>query len=439
MFFFLLVIILILTKASYAQYLETVIPVGSFPRAFGYNSTNYKVYCANSGDNTVTIINTQNNQVITTIRVGTYPCAFAYNSASNKIYCANQQSNEVSIINGATNEVINTVTVGLRPTSLLFNSTNNKVYCANSSGNSVSVIGGGNDNVVATINVGGFPTCLTLNSTNNKIYSANTDGNTVTIIDCVTDQVISTVPVGISPSSIAYDPDNNEIYCSSWANGRIHMINGSTNQLVDSIIYGNAGPQSLIKYSFYNRIFYANFTGDNIKVIDGGSDSVIGTSQFLVGERPYTIIPTYAGIYCANLGSNSIVVIDPFYGNFIIRINVGYPVALISSSIRVYVANLFSSNVSVIRQNLIGLEENNTRIDSEEIFKIYPNPTKSYFTIRSPQITNNASLKLFDITGKLIKEVKVTRPEMLIPLNGIKPGIYFIEVGTIRKKLIVST
>jgi YVTN family beta-propeller protein len=406
-----------------------------------YNSTNSKVYCANSGDNTVSVISTSSNQVIATIRVGTYPCAFVYNSTNNKIYCANQQSNEVSIINGVTNEVINTVTVGLRPTALVFNSANNKVYCANSSGNSVSVIDGISDNVIATINVGGFPTCLTYNSTNNKIYTANTDGNSVTIIDCITNQVISTVPVGISPSSLAYNPVNNEIYCSSWANGRIHMISGSTNQLVDSIVYGNSGPQSLI-YTYGNKICYVNFTGDNIKMIDGTSDTIIASYQFPVGTRPFTLLYWYGDLYCANIGSNNIYIFN--YNNLsvlgIIN-NINYPVSFLAMYIpnwgdRLYITNLWSSTVTAILFPAIG-EQYLSDIKNISL-SIYPNPAKSFFTVRCPLTAYHQTLKLFDITGKLIKEVKITQQEMTIPLNGIKPGIYFVEVGSITKKLIIT-
>jgi len=433
----LIITILFIPQVVYAQY--TTIPVGSFPRALVFNPINNEFYCANSGDNTVSIIHANVNHVMATIRVGTYPCAFAYNKTNNKVYCANQRSNDVSIINGATNEVINTVIVGQRPSALLFDSINDKIYCANSSGNSVSVIDGVNNNVVATINVGGFPTCLTLNSTNNKIYSANTDGNNVTIIDGTTNQVISTVPVGVSPSSLAYNPVNNEIYCSSWANGRIHMISGSTNQLVDSIIYGNSGPQSLI-YVQNNRICYVNFTGDNIKMIDDVSDTIIASYQFPVGTRPYTLACTPDYIYCANIGSNNVSRF--FSNNLYLEVTTGiisYPVTIIaffSYHYKIYITNLWSSTVTYL---LIPAIEEQSLSDIKDIpINICPNPAKSFFTISCPLTANRQTLKLFDITGKLIKEVKITRQEMTIPLNGIRPGIYFVEVGSITEKLVIT-
>jgi YVTN family beta-propeller protein len=432
-------LIITLTFIPTVIFSQEVIPVGSFPRALVCNSTNYKVYCANSGDNTVSVISILNHQIIATIRVGTYPCAFAYNRTNNKIYCANQRSNDVSLINGATNEIINTVTVGQRPSALLFDSINNKIYCANSSGNRVSVIDGVNNYVVTTINVGGYPTCLALNTTNNKIYTANTDGNSVTIIDGVTNQVISTVPVGISPSSITYNPDNNEIYCSSWANGRIHMISGSTNQVIDSIIYGNSGPQSLI-YSGGNSVCYVNFTGDNIKMINGVSDTIVATYQFPVGTRPYILVYSfdiYGYIYCANLRSNNVYKFYYYPYNFTVLgvENANYPVSLCIEGGN-WATNLFSATVTFLYFSAI--EEQSSSDIQNSSLTIYPNPAKTFFTLHCPLNTDRQTLKLFDISGKLIKQVKITRKEMSVPLNGIKQGIYFVEVGSITKKLIVT-
>lgn len=439
---FVITLFLLIPSLLYCQYLETTIPVGSFPRAFAYNQTNYKVYCANMGSNTITVINSWTNQIITTIRVGSQPISLVYNPINNKIYCANQQSNEVSIINSTGDDVINTISVGLRPTALIYDSMDNKVYCANSSSNNVTVIDGVNDLVITTINVGYYPSTLLYNPTNNKIYCANMDNESVTIIDGATNQVITTVRVGVTPSSLAYNSENNKIYCSSWANGRIHIIDGTTNQIIDSLRYGNSGPQALIYYPGSNKIFYANFTGDNIKVIDGELDTVVGTIQLLVGTRPYAMLPSYGKVYCANIGSNTITVINPYFYYVMTTINVDYPVALISadgpSAIRIFVADLWSSNVSVIREDLPGIETNPIFTAPKEIFKLYPNPARSFFAVRLPYTADRTALKIIDIFGKTIRVINNYKSNSKVYLNDINPGVYLLQVDNMTKKLIVT-
>jgi len=48
-------------------------------------------------------------------------------------------------------------------------------------------------------------------------------------------------------------------------------------------------------------------------------------------------------------------------------------------------------------------------------------------------------LKIFDVSGKLIKEIALTGTgqEIKISLQGINPGIYFIRLGTEVKKFLV--
>lgn len=430
--FRLLLIITILSLLSSVDG-QSVIPVGSYPCALVYNTTNAKLYCANFGDNTVSVINIINNQVIATIRVGTGPVALVYNPTSNKVYCANQQSNDVSIINGATNEVINTVTVGSYPSNLLFNPATNKVYCANSSSNSISVIDGVNDNVIATVNVGAYPTALTHNSANNKIYCANTDNESVSIIDGVTNQVIATVPVGRTPNSLAYNPDNNEVYCSSWSNGRIHMIDGLTNQKVDSIIYGNSGPQSLI-YVGYNKIAYVNFTGDNIKMIDGSVDTIIATYQFPFGARPYALAYFYYGefILSANIGNNSISFFwhYNYLYHYVTLNNINYPVAVSATASRFYVTNLWSSTVTIFY--VIAIDEQSSFEVEPISLSIYPNPARTFFTIRFSQNADYSEIKMFDVAGKMAKKQEFKSlgvRELRVSLDGLNQGVYFVQVN----------
>jgi len=67
----------LLPALLFSQWLETTIQVGDGPCALVWNSTNNKVYCANSGSDSVTVIDGATNQVITTIPVGSAPRAFA--------------------------------------------------------------------------------------------------------------------------------------------------------------------------------------------------------------------------------------------------------------------------------------------------------------------------------------------------------------------------
>jgi hypothetical protein len=90
-----------------------------------------------------------------------------------------------------------------------------------------------------------------------------------------------------------------------------------------------------------------------------------------------------------------------------------------------------------------GIEEHPTPDLKYVAFKIYPNPAKSFLAIRLPQIAEHQTIKIFDVSGKLVKVTdEVTSPqshkqEVKISLKGISPGIYFLRLGKETKKFLV--
>jgi YVTN family beta-propeller protein len=74
--------------------------VGSLPTGVGVNSSTNRVYVANYGDNTVSVIDGSTNAVVATVGVGTSPIGVGVNSSTNRVYVANNGDNTVSVIAG---------------------------------------------------------------------------------------------------------------------------------------------------------------------------------------------------------------------------------------------------------------------------------------------------------------------------------------------------
>jgi YVTN family beta-propeller protein len=150
-----------------------------------YNPTNNKVYCANCGSGSVTVIDGATDSVIATVSAGTHLYALCYNPTDNKVYCANRNnysSDDVIVIDCGTDSVIATVPAGTHPYALCYNPTNNKVYCANNGDSSVTVIDGTTNGVVATIGVGSSPRALAWNPVQNRVYVANYGSSSISVL-----------------------------------------------------------------------------------------------------------------------------------------------------------------------------------------------------------------------------------------------------------------
>ena len=101
-----------------------------------------RVYVANGGTGTVSVIDTATNTVIgSPIPVGTAPQGVAITPDGTRVYVANQNSNSVSVIDTATNTVIGSpITVGSGPRGMAITPDGAFAYVTNFAGNTVSVI-----------------------------------------------------------------------------------------------------------------------------------------------------------------------------------------------------------------------------------------------------------------------------------------------------------
>ncbi|MBV9437051.1 MAG: beta-propeller fold lactonase family protein, partial [Acidobacteria bacterium] len=86
---------------------------------------------------------------IATIPVGNGPVAAAVNPNTNKVYVANQGSDSVSVIDGTTNTVVSTVALsatanGVRgPRAITIDTAANLIYVADEASQDLAVIDGG--------------------------------------------------------------------------------------------------------------------------------------------------------------------------------------------------------------------------------------------------------------------------------------------------------
>ena len=76
--------------------------------------------------------------------------AIVSNPATHKIYAANEGSGSVTVIDART-VVTHTITVGSEPIAIAVDRATNRIYVANDGSASVSVIDGSSDSVIATV------------------------------------------------------------------------------------------------------------------------------------------------------------------------------------------------------------------------------------------------------------------------------------------------
>jgi YVTN family beta-propeller protein len=291
------------------------------PNAVIVNPMTHTMYIANGNSDTVSVMNTKNNRILTNISLGLRdtPNDLSIDSDDNVLYVSNIGSNTVSVIDLLTNKVTSNTNVGRFPISISEDTNQGFVFTANRDSGTVSVIDTQNNALVHTITGQGKPYGVAVNPITHTLYVTNSNSSTISIIDYyryrfVADQSFiqltnKTVIVGESPTGIAINAITNRIYVSNEHSNTISVIDGKTNNVVKTILVGT-GPFHLVVNPNTNMIYVANSDDNTISVIDGKTNNVVKT--IIVGYSPWglAIDPDTNMIYITNNEHNKIYIIN---------------------------------------------------------------------------------------------------------------------------------
>ncbi len=139
-----------------------------------------RAYVTNRLGNSVTAVDLTTG-VTTTIPVGLAPLGLAVNTVTNRIYVANSGSDSVSVISGATLMVIGTLPVGAAPHFVAVNEHLDHIVISNNADGSVTVLDAPTGGLV-TVYVGlSEPEGVAANPLTDRIYVANRGADNVRV------------------------------------------------------------------------------------------------------------------------------------------------------------------------------------------------------------------------------------------------------------------
>lgn len=289
------------------------IQVGNAPNGISVNPSTGLIYVANSGSNTVSVIDGKTGNVTSTIPVGSHPFDIAADPVTNKIYVTNTFDHSVSVIDGSTNAVEKTMSLGSsdEPYGIGVDSNTDMVYIACQYCPTVWVINGTTDSIVKTVSGPYNNDVIGIDQATDKIYVSGTTYdpyNGVITIDGSTNSVAGNVQTGGNPFYLAVNAASDRIYVSDYGTDSIYMIDGATNTLAGTIQLGATSyglgidPQT-------NKVYVAK-NDNTVSIIDDTSNSVIETVP--VGSHPWGVAvdSDTDKIYVANSGSNTVSIID---------------------------------------------------------------------------------------------------------------------------------
>ncbi|MEW5957830.1 MAG: SBBP repeat-containing protein [Chloroflexota bacterium] len=158
------------------------------PRGLALDPDRQRLYVANFGSDSVSVVDSSNDNVLQTIPGLDSANGLAYDPDHNLIWVTNYLSGQVTPIqaNGDATDftVLPPLAVGAGPWGVAYDPVHHYVYIANSLANSVAVVNADTQTLVTTLS-GSFnqPFHLAANPVTGKVYVANSGHNSVTVIN----------------------------------------------------------------------------------------------------------------------------------------------------------------------------------------------------------------------------------------------------------------
>jgi YVTN family beta-propeller protein len=282
------------------------------------------VLVANSGADTVTLLDAATGRITATVTVGAKPWHIAVTPNGKLAYVTESGSNTVALLDLAKKRVTRRIVVGQTPTYVLLDSSGRTAYVANAGSDTVSVVKTAIQRVVRTVKTDVEPYALALSPNGKSLYVANchypTDTmSTVQIVATSSDRVTATIggfncAEGVAATSTTAYVTNNNAGARS-----IGVIKLSTKRLTGTISV-NEGPQCIALGPSRKTVY--STSNDGIFVVDARTNTVARTID--TGSVQCLALSTDgATIYATDTARNLLFVVDAVTGAIKHRVTVG--------------------------------------------------------------------------------------------------------------------
>ena len=269
-----------------------------------------RIYVSNQLDNTASVIDGRTRKVVATVRVGVSPAEMAVSPDRKSVYVANTGSDTVSVLNTADNTVARTIALprGSRPIGVAVSPSGRYLYTADGGANRVSVLDTGAKRVVASVRVGVQPLSVAVAPDGKAVYTANSGSGDVSVIDARTNRVVRASPAGRFPSGVAVARDGASVYVTNELSGVtvINAVDGTVKARLPS-----ASAFSVAASPKVDRAYVTSLGPGTLTAIDTDTNRVRSTlSVGPPGTDPFTVRATSDALYVADQGASTLSVID---------------------------------------------------------------------------------------------------------------------------------
>jgi YVTN family beta-propeller protein len=254
---------------------------GAGPVSIAVNEKTGRVYVANSGDRSVTVIDGDTDLLVTTVPTAARPYAIAVDERVDRVYVSNTFSDKLTVIDGSTNTATNLKTGSAD--AILVDAQLSNVYLLGYETDSLTVL---HQDIQATAKLSTGATHLWgIVALGKTLYVSHVQDATVAAIDTGT-HAVRQIATPAMPCALAVDAQRGEIYVASYADGSVSAIDARLGTVAWTVkVRGH--PQALAVDTVTHRVYVADAQRDSVSVIDAPQRRVL--KKLTVSGGPYAL------------------------------------------------------------------------------------------------------------------------------------------------------
>jgi DNA-binding beta-propeller fold protein YncE len=237
-------------------------------------------------DDAATVLDVRTDSLVQTeVLVGCRPWELCFAAKVNKVYVADLVRGSGYSLDCASGRVKALLLPGPIVSNLCYDSLDNKMYSA-ASEKRLYAIDCESDSVVAVIPTGASPNVLCYNPLRNRLYSANSFPScNLSVIDCSNDSAIASVKLGYQQPeryALQYNPQRDELLCGrhNYPSCETYIMDCATNRIVDTLPYCTS---CIAYFPGLGKLYLLGSSDATTVVLDAATDTLLTTIPELSG------------------------------------------------------------------------------------------------------------------------------------------------------------
>ncbi|MET0283892.1 MAG: YncE family protein [Polyangiales bacterium] len=245
------------------------IPVGMGPAIIIKTPDHKKLFTANWGDKTVSIIDTRNDTA-KTLQMPGRPYVIAMAPDGKNVYVGLDTVNEIALIDTSTDAIARSIKFSELPASIIASPDNQTLYVATlglgiTNGGLVGVQIADGSKPWPSVTVGRSPAWITIARDGQKVYTLNFLSDTVSVVDIHSWKVTATVDTGVGSQGIIGNvtPDGKQLWVTNHGTNEVIAIDTASNTVVKRIPLA-ARPVGVEFNADGSRVYITDFGPDSV-------------------------------------------------------------------------------------------------------------------------------------------------------------------------------